>query len=343
MPPEELRAALSEALGDPSLQVLYWAYEPHGHWTDGRGRTVATPELAPGQRRTEVRDGERTVAAILHDAALADEHEFLDAVGSYASTALRSQRLAATVDVSLREVQRSRARILASADRERRRIERDLHDGAQQRLVALRIQLELLEETMEWNPEQGLKKLHELGEEVGETLDEIRALAHGVFPSLLADRGLAEAIRAAALRAPISTSVRPDGVARYPQDVESAVYFCCLEALQNASKHARDARAVTISLRQDRALRFEVRDDGAGFDGAASPGAGITNMQDRLTAVGGELDIRSERPLRRMLAPAGCALIGPRHDEHARTTRERCLLRSLPARLGAHRGRLDRG
>jgi signal transduction histidine kinase len=293
IPPEELRVALSEALGDPSLQVLYWTDEPDGRWMDERGRTVMPPRLDSGQRLTEVRDGGRRLAAILHDAALADEREFLDAVASYALIALRNQRLAATVDSSLREVRRSRARILASADRERRRIERDLHDGAQQRLVALRIQLELLEETMEWDPEQGLKKLHALGEEVGETLDEIRALAHGVFPSLLADRGLAEALGAAALRAPIATSVRPDGVGRYPQDVESAVYFCCLEALQNASKHARDARAITISLRQDRALRFEIRDDGAGFDSTASAGAGLTNMRDRLTAVGGELSIRS--------------------------------------------------
>jgi signal transduction histidine kinase len=295
IPPEELRDALSEALGDPSLRVVYWTDDAHGHWTDERGRTVVASEFDSGVRLTEVRDGEHRIAAIVHDAALADEREFLDAVASYALIALRSQRLAATVDSSLREVQRSRARILASADRERRRIERDLHDGAQQRLVALRIQLELLEETMEWDPEQGLKKLHELGGEVGETLDEIRALAHGVFPSLLADRGLAEALRAAALRSPISTSVRPDGVGRYPQDVESAVYFCCLEALQNASKHARDARAITISLRQDGALRFEVRDDGAGFDGSPSVGAGLTNMRDRLTAVGGELDIRSTR------------------------------------------------
>ncbi|MFL5866396.1 MAG: sensor histidine kinase [Thermoleophilaceae bacterium] len=291
--PEELRAALSEALGDPSLQVLYWTDEAHGHWTDERGRKVAAPELDAGHRMTEVRDGERRVAAIVHDAALGDEREFLDAVASYASVALRSERLTARVDSSLREVRKSRARILASADRERRRIERDLHDGAQQRLVALRIQLELLEETMEWDPAQGLEKLHALGEEVGETLDEIRALAHGVFPPLLADRGLAEALGAAALRAPISAIVQPDGVGRYPQDVESAVYFCCLEALQNASKHARDARAITISLRQDHALRFQVRDDGAGFDTAVSPGAGLTNMRDRLTAVGGELSIRS--------------------------------------------------
>ena len=252
------------------------------------------PEPDSAQCLTEVRDGERRVAAILHDAALREDRELLEAVASYASIALRDQRLAAQVESSSRELRESRARILASADGERRRIERDLHDGAQQRLVALRIQLELVEELMESDPQRGMEKLHALGGEVGKTLDEIMALARGIYPSLLGDRGLAEALRAAALRTPISASVEPDGVGRYPQDVESAVYFCCLEAMQNASKHARGAHAITISLRQDHALRFQVRDDGAGFDSAtATPGAGLTNMRDRLVAVGGELSIRS--------------------------------------------------
>jgi signal transduction histidine kinase len=293
LPPSELRAALAEALGDPSLEVVYWTGDVPGHWVDHLGRRIAKRSPESGQRLTEVRDGERRVAAILHDAAPSEERRFLDAVASYALIALRNRRLTARVESALSEVRESRARILASADRERRRIERDLHDGAQQRLVALRIQLELVEELMEWDPERGLKKLHALGDEVGETLDEIRALARGVYPSLLEERGLAEALRAAALRVPISACVEPDGVGRYPQNVESAVYFCCLEAMQNASKHARDARAITISLTQNCALMFEVRDDGAGFDSAASPGVGLTNMQDRLTAVGGQLTIRS--------------------------------------------------
>jgi signal transduction histidine kinase len=292
--PGELRSALADALGDPSLQVVYWVGDDRGRWADADGRSVVPPGPDSAQRLTEVRDGERPVAAILHDAALCEDREFLEAVASYALTALRNQRLAAQVESASREVSQSRARILASADRERRRIERDLHDGAQQRLVALRIQLELVEELMESNPQRGMEKLHALGGEVGETLDEIRTLARGIYPSLLGDRGLAEALRAAALRTPISASVEPGGVGRYPPEVESAVYFCCLEAMQNASKHAHGAHAITISLRQDHALRFQVRDDGAGFDRAAStPGAGITNMRDRLAALGGELKIRS--------------------------------------------------
>jgi signal transduction histidine kinase len=292
--PDELRAALAEALGDPSLQVVYWDGVGQGRWTGSDGHTVLPPEPDSGQHLTEVRDGERPVAAILHDAVLCEDRDFLEAVASYAVVALRNQRLAAEVEAASRELRESRARIMASADDERRRIERDLHDGAQQRLVALGIQLELVEELLESDPQRGVQKLHALGGEVGKTLDEIRSLARGIYPSLLGDRGLAEALRAAALRTPISASVDPHGIDRYPRDVEHAVYFCCLEAMQNASKHARGARAITISLRQDYALRFQVRDDGAGFDGAmATPGAGLTNMRDRLVAVGGELSIRS--------------------------------------------------
>jgi signal transduction histidine kinase len=230
----------------------------------------------------------------VHDDALSDDTEFVRAVASYALVVLENARLGATVEASLEEVLASRARLLASADRERRRIERDLHDGAQQRLVALRVQLELTEELIKTDPAGGRRKLHGLGEEVGATLDEIRLLARGVYPSLLADRGLGEALRAAALRLPVAATVRPDGLGRYSPDVESAVYFCCLEAMQNASKHARDARTVTIVLHHDDALSFEVRDDGAGFDVAATPpGAGLTNMRDRLAAVGGEVAVRS--------------------------------------------------
>jgi signal transduction histidine kinase len=126
------------------------------------------------------------------------------------------------------------------------------------------------------------------------TLDDVGVLARGAFPPLLADRGLGEALRAAALRSPIAASVRPDGIARYPRAIESAVYFCCLEALQNASRHARGARAISILLAQDGDLRFEVRDDGDGFDMELTPvGAGLVNMRDRLAALGGDFAIRS--------------------------------------------------
>jgi signal transduction histidine kinase len=292
--PSELQDALAEAVEDPTLRVVYRVEGASPGWVDVEGRAVEAPAPGSGRCLTEVHDGDRLVAGVVHDDALSDDTEFVRAVASYALVVLENARLGATVEASLEEVLASRARLLASADRERRRIERDLHDGAQQRLVALRVQLELTEELIKTDPAGGRRKLHGLGEEVGATLDEIRLLARGVYPSLLADRGLGEALRAAALRLPVAATVRPDGLGRYSPDVESAVYFCCLEAMQNASKHARDARTVTIVLHHDDALSFEVRDDGAGFDIAATPpGAGLTNMRDRLAAVGGEVAVRS--------------------------------------------------
>ncbi|MEX1142844.1 MAG: histidine kinase [Thermoleophilaceae bacterium] len=206
-----------------------------------------------------------------------------------------NQRLAAEASGATREVQESRTRIVASVERERRRIERDLHDGAQQRLVALRIELELAEELVRSYPRQAVERLKELERAVDEALEELRTLAHGVCPPLLADRGVVEALRSAAGRSPIPVAVEAHQVGRYVPEVEGAVYFCVVEALQNVLKHA-DARHVEVRLDAGRqpALRFSVRDDGTGtLDGAIAPGAGITNMRDRLAAVGGRLDVSS--------------------------------------------------
>jgi signal transduction histidine kinase len=290
--PPGLRTALAEALDDPSLRLAYWVPLDGGRWVDADGQPVELPAPGSGQCVTEVADGDRRIAAIVHDEAQREQPDVIDAAAADARIAHDNQRLVANA-----------ARTLATADQERRRIERDLHDGAQQRLVALRIELGLTEELVREDPDAGLEKLHALGGEIEETLEEIRSLARGVYPALLSDQGLAEALRAAALRAPMPATVEPDGIDRYPQDVESAVYFCCLEALQNASKHARGASRITISLTQDEALRFEVRADGHGVD--AEPdraGAGLANMRDRLDAVGGRRTIRS--------TPGGGTVVG---------------------------------
>ncbi len=292
--PRELRDALRAALDDPSLRLAYWVPANGGGWVDVRGRPFRLPGPYEERCVTEVRDGDRRIAAIVHDGALRDQQELVDAAASYARIALENQHLSAKVVSSLRQIRASRARILAAADEERRRIERDLHDGAQQRLVAMRIKLQLAEELLEREPARGRIKLHALGDELDETLEEIRSLSHGVYPSLLADAGLAEALRAVALRTPIPASVHPDGVGRYSREIESAVYFCCLEAIQNASKHATDATEIIISLADTNGLWFEVRDDGGGFDvEAAGNSAGLTNMHDRLAALGGDLMIWS--------------------------------------------------
>ncbi|HEX5911251.1 MAG TPA: histidine kinase dimerization/phosphoacceptor domain-containing protein, partial [Thermoleophilaceae bacterium] len=220
---EQLRAVLSTAVGDPSLELVYRAEGPP-RWVDGQGR----PSGPPGRGRclTEVRQNGHAVVGLVHEEALLEEADFLEAASSYALTALENRRLSAQVEASLDEVRRSRTRIQASGDRERRRIERDLHDGAQQRLVALGIQLELTEDLIRDDRERGLERLHALGEELGRTLEEIQALGRGVYPSLLADRGLGEALRAAALRLPLAATVEADGAGRYPAEVENAVYFC---------------------------------------------------------------------------------------------------------------------
>jgi signal transduction histidine kinase len=217
--------------------------------------------------------------------------------------ALHNVALDSALQASLNEVRRqaeelraSRARIVASADAARRQIERNLHDGAQQHLVALAVNIRLTRQLAEADPSSTGEMLEQLGRDVQEAVAELRSLAHGIYPPLLVDRGLSEALNAAGGRAAIPTEVRAEGVGRHPQDVEAAVYFCCLEALQNAGKHAGDGATANVRVWEEPgALLFEVADNGAGFDmaGRRSPGAGFVNMDDRVGAIGGTLTVRS--------------------------------------------------
>jgi signal transduction histidine kinase len=192
------------------------------------------------------------------------------------------------------ELAESRVRILAAADAERRRIERDLHDGAQQRLVRLRIRLGLADDLMERDPASARRMIGELEGEIDDCLDDVRSLGAGIYPALLSQRGLAEALRSLARRSSIAPRVAIDGTARYRTEVEAAVYFCCSEALQNVAKHAHGTTGVSISVERHAHLRFEVRDDGPGFSPPdARAGQGLANMRDRIEAVGGTLDVRS--------------------------------------------------
>jgi signal transduction histidine kinase len=186
------------------------------------------------------------------------------------------------------ELRRSRARIVASADAERRRVERDLHDGAQQHLVALAVNLRLTRDLVTEDTETAAAMLDQLADEVKATIQELRDLAHGIYPPLLADSGLAEALRAAGRRSPLPVTVNAAGIGRYGLDMETAVYFCCLEALQNAAKHAAGASVEVRLWEESGGLLFSVADDGPGFDTAlARSGHGYTNMADRLGAIGG--------------------------------------------------------
>jgi signal transduction histidine kinase len=233
------------------------------------------------------------VAALVHDAALLEQRSFVEAVGAYALVWDENERLAARVDSSTTELRASRARILAAADQERRRIERDLHDGGQQRLVALRIRLQLAEEMMASGPDGAPELLGRLADDVDGILEELRHLAAGVFPARLVAHGLPDAVRAAAMESPLPVQVTIDGATRYPPETETAAYFCCVEALQNVAKHAAGATSAHVLLVLDGDLVFEVSDDGPGFDPYEVDAHGLMNMRDRLAALGGRLEIES--------------------------------------------------
>jgi len=270
------------------------------------------PSLLDGHRDAAVR-----VAPVAHSGELlgllvvarrADERfgeedeRVLAELARQVGLALHNVRLDSALQASLdelrhkaEELQASRARIVAAADAERRRIERDLHDGAQQRLVALAVKLRLARRLVDADLDQARGMLDELRDEVKDAVEELRNLAHGIYPPLLLDQGLAAALGSAAQRATIPTRVEAGPVGRYPADLEAAAYFCCLEALQNAMKHAGpEATAVVRAWEEGGTLRFSVSDDGAGFDPAArAGGTGFVNMADRLGAIGGNLRVDS--------------------------------------------------
>jgi signal transduction histidine kinase len=194
----------------------------------------------------------------------------------------------------IEDVRESRRRIVTAQDERARALERNIHDGAQQQLVALSVKLRLAQQLVNRDPAKAQEMLTDLQTQTNETLEDLRDLARGIYPPLLADRGLAAALEAQARRSSVAVAVHPDGVGRYDQDVEAAVYFCCLEALNNAAKYAEAAR-VEISLSsEDGELRFEVADDGRGFDrSATSYGTGLQGMADRLDAIGGSIAVET--------------------------------------------------
>jgi signal transduction histidine kinase len=229
------------------------------------------------------------VHATLDSSRLRSEHA--EARGRERERALREDELRRLLD-DLRGAQR---RVAAAADAERQRIERNLHDGAQQRLMAIRLELGLLGERLEQDPDAARSELDRLHSELNEALQELRELAHGLYPPLLASDGLHAALAGAALHAAIPVTVEGDAIARLPRAIESAAYFACLEALQNAAKHGGDGARANVHLKVSRhALTFSVSDDGNGFDAdAISHGHGLVNLHDRLGALGGGAEVTS--------------------------------------------------
>jgi signal transduction histidine kinase len=233
-----------------------------------------------------------------------EEDRVLGELARQVGLALHNSRLDSALTASLddlrnvnSELAASRARVVTAADESRRRIERNLHDGAQQHLVALAVKVGLVKKLMTMDPDTATELLDELRGDVQNTLTELRELAHGIYPPLLRDRGLPEALQAAANRAVQPTNVDAQ-VSRHSAELEAAVYFCCLEAIQNAGKYAGAEATIEVTVREvDDEVVFTVRDTGKGFDSSADVaqlGHGFVNMTDRVGAIGGRLEVCSE-------------------------------------------------
>lgn len=230
-------------------------------------------------------DDDRVLADLAREVGLALHNVRLDS---------SLQDTLAELRVQAAELRASRARVVASGDAVRRRLERDIHDGAQQNLAALAIELRLAHDLIATEPSRAADMLEGMNAEVQQTIQELRDLAHGIYPPLLADGGLGPALGAAALRNPLEVSVDVSTAERFDQNTEAAVYFCCLEALQNSAKHAPGSTVRVRVWSESATLFFQVADDGPGFDSAATPrGHGLTNMADRLGAIGGTVRWRS--------------------------------------------------
>ncbi len=293
-PQADMEAVMGDALRDPSLKITYLTpgLASAGH----PSRTPASvPSSAAGRTSTVIEHEGHPVALVSFDTDLADGARFVQAAGEAAVLWRENERLADDLTVSMDELTASRRRLAQAGDAARRRIQRDLHDGAQQHLVSMRVKLDLALELMGADRARGERLLVEIGDELDETVNDLRSLASGVYPPVLSNYGLVEALRSAARRMPSPAGVQARAIARYPPEVEAAVYFSCMEALQNVAKHAGPRASASIRLSQgERTLRFEIRDAGAGFDvDAVDPGSGIQNMRDRIEAVGGRLTLAS--------------------------------------------------
>ncbi len=282
--PERWHDIVARALDDPSLRLGYW--DPSSHrFRDAAGVDLARPPERVRRQWLEIRRDGLPVAALDTDDALAENPELVDAAAWATLLAVETGRLEG-------ELRASQARALAAAAAERRRIGRDLHDSAQQRLVALRVHLSLAGEQLQPEEQPLVEKLEQ---ELDEALDELQSVARGIYPHVLAEHGLAAALRSAVRSTAIPVSVTDETRRRHSENVELAVYFSCLEALQNAAKHAGRGASVGIWLSDgEDGLHFRVEDDGHGFEPARTErGAGLSNLADRLAGVGGSIRIDS--------------------------------------------------
>jgi signal transduction histidine kinase len=265
--------------------------------TIGTGDSL--PAIGGASRAVAVSHGGELLGALsLHkppnEPLTSTEDELMRHLASQAGLVLRNAALTAELRATIEDLQASRRRLVEAQDAERRKIERNLHDGAQQQLIALTIHLSLLEESAD--DSAAVRELvAAVKSGVRAALDDLRDLARGIYPPLLAEQGLVPALQAQARKVALPVEIDADGIGRYPQDTEAAVYFCTLEALQNITKYASASRATVGLSCSDDSLRFIVTDNGTGFDTATTrPGTGLAGMADRLAALGGALQVRSQ-------------------------------------------------
>lgn len=288
----DVRDELALALGDPSLSLLYWLPQ-RKLYVDSGGQPSQLPAAESGRVATVVEREGQPIAAIVHDRALADQGDLVRAAGGAVSLVLENERLDAELRAAVEEVQVSRARIIASEDAARRRLERDLHDGAQQRLVSAALNLRMLAGKLNGDTQAG-RELDAARHDLDDARQELRELARGIHPAVLSDRGLRAALEGLANRAPIPVELTEGPNERYPENVETAAYFVVAESLTNVAKHADATHACVRVSRVGEAVTVEVRDDGVG-DADAAVGSGLRGMADRVSALEGRLQVDSAR------------------------------------------------
>jgi signal transduction histidine kinase len=288
--PGDLRDALARALGDPSLTLAYWLPQFRS-WADLDGRALALPAAGSGRATTLIESEGVYVAALLHDPALTDEPELLDAVTAAAGIALEQGRLQVELRARVEELRGSRLRILDAGQEERKRLERNLHDGAQQRLVALSLELSRLEERLAADPESSAQVGQARGE-IAASLEELREIARGLHPAVVSAHGLAVALERLATHAPVPISLTVDVGGRLPEALEVAVYYLVTETLANVGKYAQ-ASSVSVQVSRSNAqVVVEIADDGIG--GAdTEQGSGLRGLADRVEALDGRLRVWS--------------------------------------------------
>jgi signal transduction histidine kinase len=290
--PDRVRDALARALGDPSLRLLFWQPDSGGY-IDTHGIPATLPAAGPGNAVTTLEHGGQRYGAMIHDPFMLDDMTMLEAVGAAGRLAIENARLQAELRAQLAEVRASRARIVEAGDAERRRIERDLHDGAQQRLLAIRLALRLARERADRDDAELQTLLSEADEELIAGLDDLRSLAGGIHPAVLTDEGLPAALAMLARRSTVPVELHAVPAERLPAALEAAVYFVACEALANAAKHAHASCVIIAVTQQEGRLQLSVSDDGIGGADPAA-GSGLRGLADRVETLDGELHVSSE-------------------------------------------------